>query len=54
MLRKEDMWICGTEIELFCSDFIPDVELYLLLSVVASVLIVLGVALHLVVLTHER
>ncbi len=48
------MWICGTEIELFCSDYIPGIVLYWLLCIIGSAVVVFGVSVHLVVLTHER
>ena len=54
LCRKEDMWICGTEIELFCGTDLPDIVRYWLLCCVGSVLVVLGVCLHLLMLTHER
>ncbi len=48
------MWICGTEIEVFCNDYIPDIVKFWRLCEIGSVIVVLGVSLHLMALTHER
>ena len=52
--RKEDMWICGTEIELLCSTYLPIITYAWQNCSIACLLVVLGVSMHLTFLSYER
>ena len=52
--RKEDMWLCGTEVELLCIDYLPTITNAWLECSVACLLVILGIAMHLTFLSYER
>ena len=52
--RKEDMWICGTEIELLCSTYLPTITTAWQTCSIAAVIVILGIAMHLTYLSYER
>ena len=52
--RKEDMWICGTEMELLCYTYLPIIKNAWQNCCIACVLVILGVSVHLAFLSYER
>ena len=52
--RKEDMWICGTEIELICSTYLPTITTAWQTCSIAAIIVILGIAMHLTYLSYER
>ena len=52
--RKEDMWICGTEVELMCSMYLPAITDAWMCCSIAAVIVILGIAMHLTFLSYER
>ena len=52
--RKEDMWICGTEIELLCGTYLPIIVNGWQNCAFACLLVILGVSMHLTSLSYER
>lgn len=45
--RKEDMWICGREIYLFCDEDLPSIVIWWIISLISSLLTFLGICMHL-------
>ena len=52
--RKEDMWLCGKEIQKLCSSYLPKITSSWQNCSIAAVLIIFGVTLHLTLLSYER
>ena len=52
--RKEDMWICGTEIDLLCKTYLPTITDAWLNCSIAALIVILGIAMHLTFLSYER
>ena len=52
--RKEDMWICGREIFLFCDEDLPKIVSWWIISLISSALTCFGVILHLHDLSWTR
>ena len=52
--RKEDMWICGTEIDLLCKTYLPTITDAWRNCSIAALIVILGIAMHLTFLSYER
>ena len=48
------MWICGTEVELMCSMYLPAITSAWRYCSIAAVVVILGIAMHLTFLSYER
>ena len=45
--RKEDMWICGREIFLFCDDDLPKIVIWWIICLISSLFTLMGITMHL-------
>ena len=54
LARKEDMWICGREIYLFCDADLPQIVNWWITCLMASLLTFLGIIMHLYDLSYFR
>ena len=45
--RKEDMWICGREIFLFCDEDLPKIVLWWIICLVSCLFTFFGISMHL-------
>jgi hypothetical protein len=52
--RKEDMWICGREIYLFCDEDLPTIVSRWIMCLIGSLMTFLGIGLHLFDLCYLR
>ena len=52
--RKEDMWICGTEIDLLCKTYLPTITNAWRNGSIAALIVILGISMHLTFLSYER
>ena len=52
--RKEDMWLCGNEIHLLCSSYMPEIASSWQNCSIAALLIIFGITMHLTSLSYER
>lgn len=52
--RKEDMWICGREIYLFCDEDLPSIVTWWIICLISSLLTFLGICMHLHDLSWHR
>ena len=52
--RKEDMWICGTEIDLLCKMYMPTITDAWRNCSIAALIVILGISMHLTFLSYER
>lgn len=52
--RKEDMWICGTEIVDLCSSNMPYILHYWIIAFSGTLLVVVGLAVHEMALSYNR
>lgn len=52
--RKEDMWVCGSEIWQMCATDLPAISDMWVFCLAGSTCVVFGITLHLVALTHTR
>lgn len=52
--RKEDMWICGREIWLFCDEDLPKIVYSWILCLISSIMVLVGVSVHLAALSYTR
>ena len=54
LARKEDMWLCGREIYLFCDEDLPQIVNWWITCLLASIMTFVGIIMHLYDLSYFR